>query len=104
MDRALVPGLRLILAREKNKPLGCLSLSNLGLQNLRNMQLMILLIGFVLLFLLCWPLALLALVLFPVVWLISLPLRLVGITIGALFALFRALMFLPARLLGWRRS
>ena len=54
------------------------------------------------LFVLCWPLALLVLVLWPVVWLLSLPFRLVGITFEALFALLRALLFLPARLLGYR--
>ena len=48
-------------------------------------------------------LAVLALILFPFVWLVSLPLRLVGITLEAVFALLRALLFLPARLLGWRR-
>jgi hypothetical protein len=37
------------------------------------------------------------------VWLVSLPLRLIGITVGAVFALVRTLLFLPARLLGWRR-
>ncbi len=52
------------------------------------------------LFVLCWPLALLALVLWPLVWLVSLPFRLVGITFSALFAGLRALLFLPARLLG----
>ena len=52
------------------------------------------------LFVLCWPVALLALVLWPLVWLMSLPLRLVGITLEAVFALLRALLFLPARLLG----
>ena len=56
-----------------------------------------------LLFVLCWPLALLALVLYPVVWLLTLPLRLVGITVGAAFALLAALLFLPARVLGHRR-
>jgi hypothetical protein len=54
------------------------------------------------LFVLCWPVALLALVLFPLVWLVSLPFRLLGLTVGALFALLEALLFLPARLLGWR--
>lgn len=53
-----------------------------------------------LLFMVCWPLALLALVLWPIVWLVSLPFRLVGITFEALFALLRAILFLPARLLG----
>ena len=54
------------------------------------------------LFVLCWPLALLALVLWPLAWLIALPFRLVGITFSALFAFLQALLFLPARLLGWR--
>jgi hypothetical protein len=51
---------------------------------------------------LCWPLALLALILWPVVWLICLPFRLVGIAVDAVFALLRAVVFLPARLLGHR--
>jgi hypothetical protein len=59
-------------------------------------------IGWLLLFVLCWPLALLALVLWPIVWLVSLPFRLVGITFEALFALLRALLLLPARVLGYR--
>jgi hypothetical protein len=67
------------------------------------MKILMLMIGWCLLFMLSWPLALLALVLFPIVWLISLPLRLIGITVGALFALIRAVLFLPARLLGHRR-
>jgi len=60
------------------------------------------LVGWCLLFVLCWPLALLALVLWPVVWLLTLPFRLVGITVDAVFALLRAVLLLPARLLGWR--
>ena len=67
------------------------------------MRVLILFVAWCILFVLCWPVALLALVLLPVVWLLSLPLRLVGITLSAVFALFRALLFLPARLLGWRR-
>lgn len=51
---------------------------------------------------LCWPLALLALVLWPLAWLLSLPFRLVGITFAALFAFLHALLMLPARLLGAR--
>jgi uncharacterized membrane protein YgaE (UPF0421/DUF939 family) len=47
----------------------------------------------------CWPLALLALVLYPIVWLLALPFRLVGITVGAVFAFLGALLMLPARLL-----
>jgi hypothetical protein len=67
------------------------------------MKSLILFIGWCILFVLCWPVALLALILFPVVWLVSLPLRLIGISMAAVFALVRALLFLPARLLGWRR-
>ena len=57
-------------------------------------------IGWCLLFVLCWPLAVLVLLLWPLVWLLSLPLRLVGISVEAAFALLRAVLFLPARLLG----
>lgn len=53
-----------------------------------------------LLLVVCWPLALLALVLAPLVWLIALPFRLVGVCVGATFAFIKALLFLPARLLG----
>jgi hypothetical protein len=56
------------------------------------------------LFVLCWPLALLALVLWPFVWLLSLPFRLIGVTFEALFALLRAVLFLPARVLGQGRK
>jgi hypothetical protein len=48
----------------------------------------------------CWPLALLALVLAPLVWLVSLPFQLVGLCLGATFSLIKALLFLPARQLG----
>jgi len=66
------------------------------------MRTLLTLIAWCVLFLLCWPLALLALVLWPFVWLLSLPFRLVGITFEALFALLRAVLFLPARILGYR--
>lgn len=49
---------------------------------------------------LCWPLALLALVLWPFIWLLLLPLRLVGIVFEGVFSLLRAIVTLPARLLG----
>ena len=55
-----------------------------------------------LLLMVCWPLALLALVLWPIVWLLSIPCRLVGIAVGGVFELLRAIVFLPARLLGGR--
>lgn len=51
------------------------------------------------LFVLCWPLALLALFLYPLIWLLLLPFRLVGITVSAVFDLFKALITLPARVL-----
>jgi hypothetical protein len=47
----------------------------------------------------CWPLALLALVLYPIVWLLLLPFRLVGIAVGGVLALVSAIIFLPARVL-----
>jgi hypothetical protein len=53
----------------------------------------------VLLFL-CWPLALLALVLYPLLWLITLPFRLIGIGVEGVFELLRAIVMLPARILG----
>jgi len=49
---------------------------------------------------LCWPLALLALLLYPIVWLLALPFRLIGITVSAVFDLLKAIITLPARLLG----
>ena len=48
---------------------------------------------------LCWPAALLALILYPVVWLLMIPFRLVGITVSAIFELLRAIITLPARVL-----
>ncbi len=56
-----------------------------------------------LLFVVCWPLAVLALVLWPLVWLLSLPFRLVGIAVEGVFALLRAIILLPARVLGGAR-
>ena len=68
------------------------------------MKALIALVGWCHLFVLCWPLALLALVVFPFVWLLSLPLRFVGITLEAVFALLRAILFLPARVFGYRKN
>jgi hypothetical protein len=48
---------------------------------------------------LCWPLALLALILYPIVWLLTLPFRLLGITVSAVFDLLKAIITLPARIL-----
>jgi hypothetical protein len=61
-----------------------------------------------LLLVLAWPVAVLALLLYPVIWLVSLPLRLVGISVKAALDLFKAIVMLPARLLrgpkAWRGS
>jgi hypothetical protein len=51
------------------------------------------------LFVLCWPLALVALVLYPIVWLLLLPFRIVGIAVGGALALVSAIIFLPVRVL-----
>jgi hypothetical protein len=51
----------------------------------------------------CWPLALLALVLYPLVWLLLLPFKLLGIAVDGILAFFKALIFLPARILGGPR-
>ena len=54
------------------------------------------------LFVVCWPLAILALLLWPLVWLITLPFRLLGIAVDGVFGLVRAIVTLPARVLGGR--
>jgi hypothetical protein len=57
-----------------------------------------------LLLVLCWPLALLVLVAWPLLWLLAIPFRVVGIVLEAILALVKALLFLPARLLGHREA
>ena len=57
-----------------------------------------------LLLVLCWPLAILALVLYPFVWLLLLPFRLVGIAVGGVLELVKAIVFLPARVLRGPRA
>jgi len=52
---------------------------------------------------LCWPIALVALVLYPIVWLLLLPFRILGIAVDGVFALLHAILFLPSRILGGRR-
>jgi hypothetical protein len=56
-----------------------------------------------LLLVVCWPLALLALVLYPLVWLLLLPFRLLGIAVGGVLSLLRSVVMLPARVLGGAR-
>lgn len=65
------------------------------------MRLLVLLL-WVVLFVLAWQVALVVLLLIPLLWLLSIPLRLLGITLDALFAFVKAVLFLPARLLGYR--
>ena len=66
------------------------------------MKLIILFILWCLLLFFCWPLAVLALVVIPVFWLVALPFRLVWVVLSALLAFLKAVLFLPARLLGYR--
>jgi hypothetical protein len=65
---------------------------------------MLRLLLFLLLLAVCWPLALLALVLWPFVWLLSIPFRLLGIAADGVLSLLRAVVTLPARLLGGGRA
>jgi hypothetical protein len=55
-----------------------------------------------LLLVVCWPVALLALLLWPIVWVLTLPFRLVGIAVDGVFALLRSIVMLPSRVLGSR--
>ena len=66
------------------------------------MKTLFVIVSWCLLAVFCWPLAILAIVLWPLVWILSLPFRAVGICLDAVLALLRALLFLPARLLGYR--
>ena len=68
------------------------------------MNILIPLILWCILFLMSWPLAILALLLWPIVWLISLPFRILGLAISGVFALLKGVLFLPARLFGWKPS
>jgi hypothetical protein len=60
---------------------------------------MLTLLIWIILFILCWPLALLALLLYPIIWLLLLPFRLLGIAVDGVFELIRAIIFLPARII-----
>ncbi|MBS0445998.1 MAG: hypothetical protein JSR59_08620 [Proteobacteria bacterium] len=66
------------------------------------MKFALLVVGWCILFVLCWPIALLLVLFAPLIWLIALPFRLAGVAISAVFALIRGILFLPARLLGVR--
>ncbi|MFC4309009.1 hypothetical protein ACFPN2_07955 [Steroidobacter flavus] len=66
------------------------------------MTFVLVMLAWCVLFVLAWPLALLAIFLLPVLWLLSLPFRAVAVVLEAMFAFIKALLFLPARLLGHR--
>lgn len=66
-------------------------------------SLMIKFLLWLVLLVLCWPLALLALLLYPLIWLLSLPFRLLGMTVNAVFDLLKTIITLPARVLGGRK-
>ena len=59
---------------------------------------------FCILLVICWPLALLAVILYPIVWLVLLPFRIVGIAVGGVFHLIEALFMIPVRILSPRRQ
>jgi hypothetical protein len=65
-------------------------------------KVLLILLLWAILLVLCWPIALLALILWPIVWLLSIPFRVVGIAAEAFLSLIKAILFLPARLLGHR--
>jgi hypothetical protein len=66
------------------------------------MQFLLIVLVWCLLFAVAWPLAILLVFLLPLLWLLSIPFRIVGILLGAVLAFLKALLFLPARLLGHR--
>lgn len=68
------------------------------------MKVLIILLLWAILLVLCWPVALLAPVLWPIVWLLSIPFRVVGIAAGAFLSLIKAILFLPARILGEKKT
>ena len=66
------------------------------------MQFVLIVLVWCLLFVIAWPLAILLVFLLPILWLLSIPFRIFGIMLGAVLAFLKALLFLPARLLGYR--
>ena len=66
------------------------------------MRVLFLMVAWCLLLVLCWPIALAVLLLWPLLWLLSIPFRIVGIALEAMLALIKALLFLPARILRGR--
>lgn len=68
------------------------------------MKILLTLLLWAILLILCWPLAVLVLLAWPLLWLLSIPFRIVGVLLEAILALVKAILFLPARILGYRTS
>ena len=68
------------------------------------MKILMTMLLWAILLVLCWPLALLVVIAWPFLWLLSIPFRIVGALMNALLALVKAILFLPARLLGYREG
>ncbi len=68
------------------------------------MKILLIMILWAILLVLCWPIAILALILWPIVWLLSIPFRVVGTLMEAFLALVKGILFLPARLLGYKEN
>ena len=66
------------------------------------MNTLICFLGWLLLLVLCWPIALLALIAYPIVWVLLIPFRLLGIAVDSVLTLLKTILFLPARVLGYR--
>jgi len=60
---------------------------------------MITFLVWIILFILCWPIAILALILYPFIWILSIPLRILGIAVDGVFGILKAVMLLPGKLL-----
>jgi len=68
------------------------------------MKALVVLLLWAILLVLCWPIALLILIFWPVIWLLSIPFRVVAIVADALLALVKSILFLPAKILGYREK
>jgi hypothetical protein len=68
------------------------------------MKALVVLLLWAILLVLCWPIALLILILWPVIWLLSIPFRVIAIAADALLVLVKSILFLPAKILGYREK
>jgi hypothetical protein len=68
------------------------------------MKALVVLLLWAILLVLCWPIALLILILWPAIWLLSIPFRVIAIAADALLALVKSILFLPAKILGYREK